>query len=61
VLPLTIAPLAAEISCQHLEPGRIMTDKTAVTFRSRAADVREIAQGIFDNKERRAVLKLVAE
>jgi hypothetical protein len=38
-----------------------MTDKTAVTFRSRAADVREIAQGIFDNKERRAVLKLVAE
>jgi hypothetical protein len=58
---LTIAPQAAEIICPHLERGRIMKDKTAATFSSRSADVREIAKGIFDYKERRTVLKLVAE
>jgi hypothetical protein len=33
----------------------------AATFRIRAAEVREIAKGIFDQKDRRSVLRLVAE
>jgi len=31
------------------------------TFRRQAAEVREIAKGIFDKGERRVVMKLVAE
>ena len=31
------------------------------TFQSRAAEVRRIAEGIFDHKERRSVLRFVAE
>ena len=37
-----------------------MKSKTA-TFSSRAAEVREIAKGIFDTQERLAVLRLVGE
>jgi hypothetical protein len=60
---LSIVPLVAKLGSASVRDGkRAMKDKTPpATLLSQAAEVRRIAEGIFDKGERRVVLRFVAE
>jgi len=51
----------ATVGCWHSVVNAVKSKTKRAPAVSRAAEVRQIAMGIFDKKERRAVLKLVAE